>query len=705
MRKILLFFLMLISLFISACKNKDILLAGFEGENFGEWKAEGEAFGTGPVKVQKVISKTGVVTGQRGVGQSGLGYIGTMTQNPGSKGILISPVFRANRKYLVFLFGSTKNPDLFHIDLISDGRVIESLIGNNESVLEWKYFDLSDIRGRRFQIRISGSSQPERRMGQLMADNFYLSNQLPLIEKTLDFTISKRYINLPVRPGDRKKQVKLSIDGKFYDYFSIELADSVPEYYVFIDMEKYAGKKALIFTPNIPRDSKAIDFISNDNEIKGIENLYNEPHRQQFHFSSRRGWNNDPNGLVFYKGVYHLYYQHNPYGSGWGNMHWGHAVSKDLVHWTELKETVYPVHEKDAAFSGSAAMDFMNTTGFKTGNEDVMVAAYTSTGRGECLLYSTDAGLSFNEYPGNPVLKHPGRDPKIIWYEPGKYWIIVVYDETDKNRSVNFYTSGDLKEWKFQCKVEGLYECPEFFELKVNGTNTKKWILYGASGAYFIGSFDGKVFKPESELIPNNYGNCFYASQTFNNIPENDGRRIQIGWGLANSPGEPFNQCMLFPTRLSLRNTKNGVRMFTEPVKELELLHKKEWLKENLVIEPGDDPLSGMSGELYHIKSQFKIGKNTQLGFKIHGTEVIYDASKAELSCMGKKTELKLIGGRIYFEILVDRNTIEIFGNHGEVYMPVARDLKKPYGVQFICRNEKVTAERMQIFELESIWK
>ena len=535
--------------------------------------------------------------------------------------------------------------------------------------------------------------------------SFISPNQLPLVEKTLDFTISKRYLNLPVCPGNSKKQMKLTINGKVYDQFTIELADTAPSYYVFIDMEKYIGKNASLYTPGISGKSNAFDFISNDNEIKGAENLYKEPQRQQFHFSSRRGWNNDPNGLVYYKGEYHLYYQHNPYGSGWGNMHWGHAVSKDLVHWSELPEAVYPVNEKDAAFSGSAAIDYNNTTGFKTGSEDVIVAAYTSTGRGECILFSNDAGRSFSEYAGNPVLKHSGRDPKIVWYRQGKYWLILVYDETEKKRSVKLYTSGDLKEWKYQCQVDGLFECPEFFELKVDGTNTKKWILSAANGAYYIGSFDGKIFKPESPLIPNNFGNCFYASQTFNNIPEKDGRRIQMGWGRANTPLEPFNQCMLFPSQLTLRKTENGVRMFTEPVNEIELLHNKEWVKENLVIKPDDNPISGISGELFHIKSDFKVGKNTQVGFIIHGTEVLYDASKSELTCMRKKVELKPDGGKIYFEILVDRNTIEIFCNHGEVYMPIARDLNKPYGLQFICRNEKVTAKKMQIFELKSTWE
>ena len=361
--------------------------------------------------------------------------------------------------------------------------------------------------------------------------------------------------------------------------------------------------------------------------------------------------------------------------------------------------------ENDAAFSGSAAIDFNNTTGFRKGKEDIIVAAYTSTGRGECIIYSNDAGLTFNEYSGNPVLKHSGRDPKIMWYDPGKYWIIAVYDETDKKKVSNYIHLLILKNGNISCQVDGLYECPNFFKLNVEGTKTSKWILYAASGAYYTGGFDGKVFTPESSLIPNNYGNCFYASQTFNNIPENDGRRIQIGWGTASTPMEPFNQCMLFPTQLTLRNTENGIRMFTEPVKEIELLHKKEWKKENIIIQPGENPVNGINGELYHIKGDFEVGRNSQVGFMIHGTEVLYDVSKGELSCMDKKAAMKPVNGKIYFEIIADRNTIEIFCNHGEVYMPIACDLTKDYGLSFICRNEKITAKKLQVFELKSIWK
>ena len=224
--------------------------------------------------------------------------------------------------------------------------------------------------------------------------------------------------------------------------------------------------------------SQGLAAVHQADTIAGSEDLYRERLRPQFHFSSRRGWLNDPNGLVYHKGEYHLFYQHNPYGWAWGNMHWGHAVSTDLVHWQELPIAIYPHRFGDWAFSGSAVVDRQNTAGFKKGDEDVLVAAYTSTGRGECIVYSHDRGRTFTEYDGNPVVKHSGRDPKILWHAPGKHWVMAVYDEADDKRGIAFYTSPDLKKWEQQSKIDGYFECPDIFELPVDGDRSRrKWVL------------------------------------------------------------------------------------------------------------------------------------------------------------------------------------------------------------------------------------
>ena len=593
--------------------------------------------------------------------------------------------------------------------------MVKTLTGTGSTALEWRYFDLKELKGKEIQVELI--DEIADRNANLQADHFYLSNTLPITEKSVDLQLNSKFINLPVRTGDPVKLIKLMVEGKVVNEFTIELADSFPQFYTFIDVEKYKGKKAVLFTPSIEKTSKAFDFITNNDVVKGSEDLYQEKLRQQIHFSPLRGWNNDPNGLVYYAGEYHLFFQHNPYGWSWGNMHWGHAVSTDLVHWKELGDAIYP-DSLGTIFSGSAIVDLPNSAGFATGDKKAIVCFYTAAGKTsqqsanalftQCIAYSTDSGRSWSKYPGNPVVQHiaaENRDPKVIWYEKEKKWILALF--LDKN-DYALFSSTDLKHWEKLCDVAipGTGECPEFFEIPLNGdAGNTRWIFYGGNGRYLIGKFDGKKFTRESGPHVLSFGNCFYASQTYNNIPKEDGRRIQIGWGQVSSPGMPFNQCMLFPTQLTLRTTKEGMRLFAEPVKEIELLHGKEWKKEKLVIAPKSNPISGITGELYHIKGEFKVGKTSQIGFKIHGAEVLFDAANSELSCMNKKAECKPEGGKIYYEIIVDRNTIEIFCNHGKVYMPVARDLKQDYGLELICRNESVTAENLQIFELKSIWK
>jgi fructan beta-fructosidase len=693
-----------------SCNQSDIPIADFEGSDYGTWITEGEAFGKSPIKLDSGnYQKTPQIQRFINLNKDKLslikkGFVNTSVNSPQSIGKLTSPKIKVQRRYLVFLYTSGEFPGKVGVNILQEEKMIKAITGTGASGLEWHYFDLNDLIGKEIQIQLI--DQVAERRATLQADHFYFSNNLPVVDKSIEIKLKAKYLNLPVRTGDPVKQVRLVIDNKIVDEFTIELADSIPQFYVFIDVERFLNKDAVISAKAIEKKSKGFDLITNDNYIKGGENIYKERLRQQIHFSVQRGWNNDPNGLVYYAGEYHLYYQHNPYGWNWGNMHWGHAISTDLIHWKELPEAINPYRFGDWAFSGSAIMDIDNTSGFKQGGESVMVAAYTSTGRGEAIAFSNDKGRTFTEYSENPVIKHKGRDPKLIWYAPGKHWVMALYHEEDGKRWIAFYTSENLKDWTYQSKIDGFFECPEIFELKVDENPAKsKWVVYSGDGSYVVGSFDGKEFKKESSKYPNNYGNCFYASQTYNNIPQDDGRRIQIGWGKVNTPLMAFNQCMLFPTQLTLRTTDEGITMFTEPIKEVVLLHKNEWKKENLVIEPNSNPISGINGELFHIKGDFKVGKKSQVGFKIHGTEVIFDAEKAELVFLDRRIKCKPEFGKVFFEIIVDRNTIEIFINHGRIYVPIARDLTKDYGLELICRNEKVTAENLQIFELKSIWE
>jgi fructan beta-fructosidase len=531
-------------------------------------------------------------------------------------------------------------------------------------------------------------------------------------ETAKELTLESRYLNLPVKNGAAKRRMSLSIDGQIVREFEIELAEGEPDFWVFLDISMFRGKKATLRVASLSRDSAAWQALVQSDTIQGTQDLYREKHRQQFHFSSRRGWNNDSNGLVFYRGEYHLYYQHNPYGWSWGNMHWGHAVSTDLVHWRELPIALYPQRFGDWCFSGSAVVDVDNTAGFKTGAEDVIVAAYTSTGRGECIAYSNDRGRTFTDYPGNPVVTHQGRDPKIIWYAPGRHWVMAVYDEQGKSRGISFYTSRNLKNWQFRSRIDGFYECPEIFELPVDGNqNNKRWVVHAADGNYMIGHFDGETFRPESAKQQWSYGNCFYASQTFNNLPQEDGRRIQIAWGRIATPGMPFNQCMLFPCELTLRTTEDGVRMFAQPVREIEKLHQQiyRWTDETVRANnhsPLPDVLSDVAGELFHIRGRFEVGAAGGMDLVIRGVPVAYDAEKQELSCADKKAPLKPRDGTIQLEVLMDRTSIEVFGNGGRVYMPIGViPADNDRSLQLHARGGGARIQSLEVYRLRSAWE
>jgi fructan beta-fructosidase len=436
--------------------------------------------------------------------------------------------------------------------------------------------------------------------------------------------------------------------------------------------------------------------------------LYAEARRPQFHFTSRRGWLNDPNGLVWFEGEYHLFYQHNPYGWDWGNMHWGHAVSRDLVHWTELPIALYPREYGDWCFSGSAVVDRHNTSGFGSAGAPPLVAAFTSTARGECIVFSNDRGRTWTEYDGNPVIRHAGRDPRLLWHEPTKRWVMAVYDETAGARSIAFHSSPDLKKWSFESRIDGFFECPELFELEVSGGDKPRrlWVLYAADGEYQLGNFDGHRFLPETGKIRLWHGN-FYASQTFSDTP--DGRRIQIGWGQGITfPGESFNQQMTVPCELLLRHTSDGARLFARPVSELTVLRGKEHVFDGLTLKRGEQVLAGPAGDLLEVMVEAEIADTAAFTLNVRGTKVVFDSSKKSLSCGDISAPLAPDGQVVRLRVLLDRGSIEVFGNDGRVAISRALDSKavRPgLSLTVPAARPPIKFRSVRVHELSSAWE
>ncbi|MCY7756450.1 GH32 C-terminal domain-containing protein [Bacillus inaquosorum] len=484
---------------------------------------------------------------------------------------------------------------------------------------------------------------------------------------------------------------------------------------------------------------------------------YDEDYRPQYHFTPEANWMNDPNGMVYYAGEYHLFYQYHPYGMQWGPMHWGHAVSKDLVTWKHLPVALYP-DEKGTIFSGSAVVDRNNTSGFQTGEEKPLVAIYTQDREGhqvQSIAYSNDKGRTWTKYAGNPVIPNPGkkdfRDPKVFWYEKENKWVMLLA----AGDRILIYTSKNLKEWTYasefgqgQGSHGGVWECPDLFELPVDGNpNQKKWVMQvsigngavsGGSGMqYFVGDFDGTHFKnenPSDKVLWTDYGKDFYAAVSWSDIPSSDGRRLWLGWmsnwQYANDvPTSPWRSAASIPRELKLKTLTGGVRIVQTPVKELQTIRgtSKKW--KNQTISPASqNVLAGLSGDAYELHAEFQVspGSAPEFGFKVRTgenqfTKVGYDRKNTKLfvdrSESGNVTfnptfntgiqtaPLKPVNGTIKMRIFVDRSSVEVFGNDGQqVITDIILPDRSSKGLELYAVNGGVKLKSLTIYPLKKVW-
>jgi fructan beta-fructosidase len=519
--------------------------------------------------------------------------------------------------------------------------------------------------------------------------------------------INKRYLNLPISQKQARANMKFEIAGKQERIFKIRLAKDEPEYWVFCDVSALKGKTIKI---SYDGDGSGLDKIYQNDEIEGQKTIYKEKNRPQFHFTSKRGWINDPNGLIFYEGEYHLFYQHNPYEKEWENMSWGHAVSKDMIHWEELPTALNP-DNIGTMFSGSAVIDYNNTAGFNKGSTPAMVATYTAftdEKQVQCVAYSLDRGRTWTKYSKNPIIdskakwnSNDTRDPRVFWYKPGNHWVLAL-NERDGH---SIYNSKNLKDWTFESHITGFWECPDLFELPVDGDKSKtKWVMYGASNTYMIGAFDGKKFTPESGKHYYVTG-TIYAAQTFTNIPESDGRRIQIGWGKVSHPDMPFNGMMLLPTELKLKTTKDGIRLFSEPIKEAGQLFENAGEWNNLSAKDANEKLSSFSNnDKIRIKTQIKLSHATSAGLNLFGQKLLdYDMNFNLVNGVFYSPE-DMTSMEISADIYIDRTSIEVFIDGGAYSYSMERrpDTKNTEGFHFWGNNIEV--KELKVYAVKSIW-
>lgn len=522
-------------------------------------------------------------------------------------------------------------------------------------------------------------------------------------ERTLK--VRSRYLNIPVSQKVDRHTLLFQVPGKPTQKVVVRLAEGQPDYWVFRDLKEYKGKK---LTLSYEGNQEALDRVYQSDTIMGQSSFYQEEMRPQFHFSPLRGWNNDPNGLIYYKGKYHLYFQHNPMEREWENMTWGHATSPDLLHWTEQGDVLFP-DSLGTMFSGSAVLDTENTSGLGSKRNPPIVYAYTADRPGhevQCIAWSLDGGKSLKKYKGNPVVDSferwqtgQTRDPRLLWYNPGKHWVMVLYEKDGHS----FYTSDNLLDWTYRSHVSGFYECPEFFELPVDGNeNNTRWVLMDASNGYMIGKFDGQTFTPETEKLFSTSGNI-YAAQTYSNVP--NGRRIQIGWGRVNHGNMPFNGMMLLPTELSLKSTPQGIRLVSRPVKEMEsLLHPVVDKKATLSVDEASSVLNGLECKELHLRFCLCVKKGKSGGLSLNGQKLLeYNSHSQKVGDFPYKTQNES-GLELNADVYIDRTNVEVFVDEGLYSYSLQRELEKD---SFVLRfeGEGVQVRNLHIDTIDSVWK
>ncbi len=377
--------------------------------------------------------------------------------------------------------------------------------------------------------------------------------------------------------------------------------------------------------------------------------LYNEAHRPQFHFTPAKNWMNDPNGPVYYKGEYHVFYQYNPFGTEWGHMNWGHAVSRDLIHWQNLP---IALAEENGAmmFSGSTVVDWHNSSGFCRSSDTeaptCLVAIYTGHSPNletQNFAYSNDNGRTWTKYSENPVIDlhlSSFRDPKVFWHEGTNKWVMVTV--LASQHKVRFFASADLKHWTALSDfgpagaIEGAWECPDLFSFPVdNEAGQTKWVLSisvtrggvagGPGNQYFIGSFDGTTFSSDSsdQTLWTDYGADFYASTSFSNIPPSDGRRIWLGWLTSWEYGKALSDSWRgahsIPRELKLKRFADGIRLVQEPVAELRVLRQRHTRVEGRSFEAANGLLQskGVRGDALEILVEINPGNAAEFGFGV----------------------------------------------------------------------------------------
>lgn len=474
--------------------------------------------------------------------------------------------------------------------------------------------------------------------------------------------ITKNYLVLPTNTHAKGKKLVFKENGKEVYALDIRLDDKYPDFYAYIDVRRFLGKTLSV---EIFPDMK-FSFSESD----GLTGEYDDPLLPYIHFTTKRGWNNDPNGLVKIGDEYHLFYQHNPAERAWGNMHWGHAVSKDLFHWKELPTALFP-DETGMMFSGCAIVDERNVSRLACGEDKATLLFYTAAGytATQCMAYSTDGLKTIKKYEKNPVLNHIfdyNRDPKIAWCEELRLYVMALFLTGEEYA---LYTSENLIDWKElqRLNLPSDNECPNFYPLYLKN-GEKKWVLIGAHDCYYVGDFVGGKFVPCQEVKQTSLATDSYAAQTYTDM--RDSRVIRIAWNVWHGVvAKTFTQQMGIPCDVFLEEADGEYYLAYRPVGELKHITENTRVFENVVLDGTLKEETGNCALGISLEGAYpEAGKVKIVCF---GVEISIDFAKNEIAVGEKVNPISIKKTGFDLQIIADRSGIEVFSDGGKIAFAV----------------------------------
>jgi sucrose-6-phosphate hydrolase SacC (GH32 family) len=562
-----------------------------------------------------------------------------------------------------------------------------------------------------------------------------------------------RYLLMPVQESNDDARIDVLVDGKLDRTIYVRLAKSKVDYQVPFSLEQYKGHN-LVLNVVTSQNRSSVREASNDacwnNFVlsDSFDTTNREKYRPAFHHTPLYGWMNDPNGMVYKDGVWHLFYQANPYGSKWQNMTWGHSTTTDLINWEHQPVAIEP-DGLGTIFSGSSVLDSKNTAGF---GSDAIVSLFTSAGASQIqsMAYSLDNGQTFEKYAGNPVLTldSEARDPNMFWYAPNNEWILVLAHPLEHEMLI--FASPDLKNWTLRSSFgkglgaqDGVWECPDMFELKVDGTDRTKWVLLcnlnpggpfgGSATQYFVGDFDGKTFTPDLDADGNvptkwmDFGKDHYATVSFSDAPQ--GRRVVLGWmsnwQYANDvPTQQFRSANTLPRDVRLFTGRDGqLYMASAPSQELTAMRGRQVAKAGktgLSSKARSYKLPTENDGICEILLNLAASGNSKVNITLSNNKgekvnLVYDPAAKTLSFDRANSGLvdfsqdfpckfaaPLLGKdhNLSLRLFIDRCSIEVFGNDGELAMTNLLFPTAPYTDLTVSADGKATLNSLSIFAL-----